>query len=220
MVRALQPGLLFLALIFLGVSCAEVTYRADNGFLNSAQAGAYEYPLLVQGGLCRDMDGEVGACVKRLPDNVALQMTIRSQPYAFRAQLTCSSELGADDSRDVSQGQDLTLEVPAAKYGTLRSFTCRVEVFPKDRPAEISAQAEVRVKLYDHTYVGRESMSVQERDGKSYLYMGDHAKYAKVCVGAVCRRYQETTVLEVPRGPSIFAYSESERMRFNYFNLR
>lgn len=208
-----------LALIILG-SCAETTYKPDHGFLNSAQAGAFEYPIMVNGTLCRDMDSQVGFCAKRIADNTQLQIKVSAQQYAYRFHVVCSQELGVDYSEEVVKDREALISIGPNSFDDLQSFTCIVEIFPKDRPEEVSAKARVSVVLYDHNYVGRERITMTERGEKSYLYLGDHAKYAKVCIGAECRRYKERTILEVPRGPTIFAYSESERMRFNYFSNR
>jgi len=215
--QAFFPWFLALAIVFLLVACAEITYEPDRSFLNSAQAGSFEYPMKVNGYLCQDMERVPGLCSKRLADNQALILSISPQLYAYRAQLTCSRDLGADRSVDVAKNEELTLRVEPERFGTLRSFTCIVEIFPADRAEELSAKAEVRVKLYDHRYVGRESMRINTVDGKRVLVTGANAKYSKVCLDDICTRHTEKTAVEIGAAARVFAYSESERMRFNYF---
>lgn len=199
---------LILLLTLLLSGCNSLKYESDIGFLNSAQANSMEYYAKINGTPCRDMDGIVGLCTKRLASNQELKIEMDARDYAYRFNLQCTSTLGVDFSQDVLAGKAFSFAISPEKFRDVRSFTCIGEVFPQDRDQEVSANWSVRVVVYDSQYQPREIVYVYE----NHLIFGKHARY----ITADGKRYSKKTSLK-GADQIRFAYSESERMRFNYW---
>lgn len=198
--------------LFVLTSCQSINYEADFGFLNSAQANSMEYFTLVNGSPCKDMDGKIGLCAKRIKSDQALQFKMDAKEYSYRFNLTCTSSLNADFSIDVEKGKVYEFSIPSDKFSNVRSFTCIGEIFPHDRDQEVSANWSVRVIVVDSEYLERELVYKTTRKGKEFLVFGKHARYVTVNG----KRYEKKPMVEYKGGPG---YSESERMRFNYWGL-
>ena len=82
----------------------------------------------------------------------------------------------------------------------------------------MSAKWEVRVKVVDSKYVGREDIYLLKYKGDDYLVLGQNAKYARVWHDGHWNRYQNKTYVKLKRTEGVQAYSESYQMRYNYFN--
>lgn len=212
----LWPPTLFLICFFcLGMSnCTTLKYEADIGFLNSAQANSYEYPIKVAGNECKDMDGRFGACVKQHRSDRDLGFRIDPQNYSYRLVVNCSSAIDSDFTVDVERERAYSWAIAWQKFSTVRSFTCIGEIFPQDRDNSLSGKWHVRVLIHDGEYSRREN--IYYRDG--HLVLGKHAKHSMVCHDGKCERHHEKTVVKTPRNS--FAYSESEVMRFNAYGRR
>lgn len=201
-----------LSLLFLlGASrCTSIKYEDDVNFLNSAQANAFEWMVMVDGKVCKDLDGEVGACTKRIKSDHSPTLKHDSRPYAYQVQLKCSQGSGVEDfSQDVEANKSWSYKIEASKI-TATSFTCIGEAFPQDRDNKLSAKWQVRFLVYDVEYERRE---ILQGDSRGFLF-GRFAKHAKACSSSGCKNFYKTTAVKFKNG--IKAYSESELMRFNY----
>ena len=195
-------------------SCQSIKYQNDSGFLNSAQANSYEYPLKVAGKLCKDLDGVPGACIKQFPSDQPIRFRLDAQEYGYRLAVNCSDSINSDFSVDVEDEKPYEWKIDPHKFANVRQFTCIGEIFPEDRDNSLSAKWHLRALIRDGQYVARERIYYHP---EGYLVLGKHSKYAKVCHSGSCERHDETTVLKVPKTAT--AYTESEVMRFNSYGL-
>jgi hypothetical protein len=202
----------YLMVGLLVFGCTSLPYKDDAGYLNSAQAGSYEFPVSVNGKPCKDMDGVLGACTKQIKNDQALVVDLPERPYAYRLDIQCSMPLGVSFPVDVQKNSPYRLEIKPEAFADLISWTCKGEVFPYDRDQAVSAMWQVRVLVRDPAYQGREK--IYTKDGK-VIVLGAHAKYSDICDSRGCRQEKEKTVAGY-KG-SVKAISESEVMRFNTF---
>lgn len=204
-----------LAVLFTLVfsSCQSLKYQADNAFLNSAQANSMEYFVRVNRKPCRDIDDKYGLCAKRIASNETLTFSMDQRPYAYRFELKCSSSVDTDFAIDIEAYKPFSFKIEPEQFEGVKSFTCIGEIFPHDRDQEVSATWSVRVVVYDHEYLEREIIYKKRERGRNFLVMGVHAKYVSING----KSYKRKPVVKV-KSKRIFAYSESERMRFNYFS--
>lgn len=217
--------LLFLAFVLTGCQHDPITYEPDTTFLVAADAGSPEFLVYINDGICRDMTGQVGLCARKLKSGEDIAFRTEPQAYAYRVHLVCSESVTGDQSFDIQQGQAWSYEIPYDKYKSARGFLCIGEVFPNDRPTTVSARFEVRFAVVDVHFVDRERIQVRQ-DGKGLVVvLGAHAAYGRVCVAAgsgdeeSCENIHESPVVHVAEGKpeEVFAWSESENMRFNYY---
>ena len=209
--------LILLLTIFLltACSCQPIKYSSDVGFLNSAQANSMEFLVRLNGSPCMDMDGKVGLCARRIANNESLIFTQGKRPYGYRIYLKCSNSVGVDESFDILPNAPFKYEIKPEKLEGVKSFTCIGEIFPFDRDQEISALWSARIIVLDNKYTKRETIYKIKKRKKDYLVMGKHAKY--VFLNGDWKN-KKTTVRV--KGNKNLAYSESERMRFNYWNVK
>jgi hypothetical protein len=210
---------IFIILFVMLVSCRStpIKYENDSGFLNSAQANSMEFPIKIKGKVCLDLEGITGLCSTRIDSSEDFVMTIDPQEYSYRYKLTCSRELNTDRSEDIIAGVPKRIIVPKLNITGLKSFICIGEIFPSDRPQELSAKWEVRVKVQDSKYQKRESIYETTNGKKNIIVVGKNALYTKVCYVEDCKSYikQTTIVKEAKQGLSV--YSESYNMRYNFY---
>lgn len=137
-----------LALIFLSLSaCSNLPYQDDTGLLNSSQADSPEFPIYIDGHLCKDSLGNPGVCNKRIEFKDSVEFHIDPQPYAYDLKISCDSEITAPPSVSVPKNSalDFELQPPYA----LNNFTCFGDVFPQDRPQPLGSKWEIRLTLKD-----------------------------------------------------------------------
>lgn len=199
--------ILILSLLSL-VACSPLEYKDDIGFLNSAQANSMEYLAKINGKVCKDVDGQVGLCAKRISNAENAIFTFDARPYSYRLNVKCTKELNFELSVDVLENKAFTFTIPKGNYSELLSFTCIGEVFPEDRDGQVSASFQVRFIVYDSQYRMREQIYFEG----SNIVLGQHAKYALVDGKA----HSKKTYLKLKKKP-VMAYSESKMMRFNYY---
>jgi hypothetical protein len=198
---------LFFSLLIL-VACGQLEYRADLNFLNSAQANSPEYLAFINGKPCKDMDGQIGLCAKRIRSDEKITMALDKRPYAYRLNVVCSSNVDFKLSVDVVEDKPFSFDILPASFGGLKSFTCTGEVFPQDRPQEVSAFWHARFVIYDKNYQAREEIY----SARDTIIFGQHAKYTLVNDEIVLKKKTTYNFKKVKR-----AFSESELMRFNYY---
>lgn len=189
------------------VSCQHIKYRADIGFLNSAQANSPEYLVLIGSKVCKDMDGIVGLCSKRVRSDRNIEFKMDKRPYGYRLNVTCSSNVNFTMSIDVLPEKSFEFSLPHENFSLVKSFTCLGEVFPMDRDQEVSAFWHARFVVYDGSYQAREKISQQG----DYLVLGQSARHISVDGKMVSKK----TAIKASGVKQV--YTESEQMRINYY---
>lgn len=208
--------LALLSISLLGSRCSSIKYEDDIGFLNSAQANAMEFYVSVDSIPCKDVEGNIGACTKRIKSDQDPILRHLPKPYAYTIDVRCTEGTGIGFSMDIEEGAAWEYAIPHSAFIDFRSFTCTGEIFPHDRDNALSARWQIRFIVFDTDYKERESIYIDD-DGN--IILGRYAKYARVCEDGDCKNYKERTVVKVDTGKEIVAFSESEVVRFNYFGL-
>jgi len=214
-------GLIFIIVTLFLVGCESLKYSDDLRFLNSAVANSPELYISINGKMCKDMEGKIGLCSKRIKSNETVKITFEKQPYVYTVHVQCSNQTGIDYSRKVLTSEQFLFEIKPSQYSTLRMFTCLVEVQPDDRAEGVSALAEIRFMVVDYAYVPREEMRIYSHKGKDYLVLGANAKHSIVYETnqqnqEVRKTYKEKTILRINNNrKKIRAFSESFSMRIN-----
>lgn len=218
----MKRTLLLLLFIFLNFACVKIPYQDDKGFINSAQANSFEFLVLVNGKVCKDMDGIVGMCSKRVKSTDSLEFKIEPLEYAYRLKVVCSKEIGVNFTRDYPANTPVTFTITPTDYQEVKTFVCIGELFPTDRPEEISFKWQIRVEVIDAKYLKREEIFVQETGGDRYLVLGQNARLSKVYINGKLHEHREKAIIKLPRKAvvaEVKAMSESYMGRFNYFGF-
>jgi hypothetical protein len=215
----MKEFLIIILMISMLTSCTspEIKYEADTGFLNSAQANSMEFPIKIKGKVCLDLEGITGLCSVRINSNEDFIMAVDPLEYGYRYKLTCTKEANADRSEDIIAKQPLKITIAKDNLTGLKSFICIGEIFPSDRDMEISARWEVRVKIQDAAYQKRESVYETVLNGKPLIVVGKNALYTRVCYVDDCKNYTKATMIPKQNKQGLRVYSESERMRYNFY---
>lgn len=196
------------------VGCSSITYQDDKGYLNSAQANSNEFPVSINGKICKDLDGNVGACLKSIASDKPIVITLPARPYSYRLQLTCSMPLGITFPVDVQKDMEWKFEIKPELFSDFRLWTCMGEVTPYDRDQMVSALWHLRVLVVSSDYQPREKIDLGSRAGTPYAVLGAYAKYSDWCDNEGCHADKKKTVVKYEG--TIRAFSESEVLRFNY----
>lgn len=228
--RRFRRGFIVLALawvalavaVFLTVGCQStpLAYQDDSGFLPAVAGGDPEYLAKVNGAPCVDMRGQVGMCALKVKALEDLQLTLDPEPYAYRLTLTCPDAVFGSQSFDVLANTGWAQVIPHEKMATLPAFLCIGEVYPADRPGQVSARFEVRVRVLATKLVDRERIQIEQGEKATTINLGAYALYGRVCVAGQCKavKRQPLVTWTPPVAPSaVTAYSESYSMRFNYW---
>jgi len=205
--------LLLVTTILVSCSCNPIKYKSDLGFMNSAQANSLEYFVRVNGSPCKDMDGKMGLCAKRIESNKALNFSMEAREYGYEFSLSCTKAINSDFTISIEKGKPYSFIIVPEKFLDVRSFTCIGEIVPNDRDQQISAKWYVRVVIFDGKYVEREAIYKTTKRKKDWLIFGKHARYVYING----KRFKKRTGIEIKGEGPFFGYSESERMRFNYY---
>jgi hypothetical protein len=209
----------FLGVVLLLGACTTLAYKDDIGFLVSAQAGSSEFPVYLNGKLCRDMEGLPGLCAKRLKSTEPLTFSFDAQSYSYSLNIRCTQGVDTIPPATVPSGEQYSFTLKAEAFAQFRSFTCIGEIFPQDRDSPISSQFEVRFSVVDARYLPREAIYLRDKDGKTGLVLGAHARTSHVFDEGKWKRYSKKTIVEIKGDPEqVKAYSESFAARFNYYN--
>lgn len=210
------PLLAISILAWLCPSCASLKYSDDVGFLVSAQADSPEFPVFINGKICKDTDGIPGLCSKRIRSNEPLVIKMDPRPYAYTIRMACTKELGESQAFAVPKNAPFEHAIAPEKFSSLKSFICIGEIFPDDRDLPISAKWEFRAKVEDRIYAQRETPYIRAKGKKNYLVLGQYAKFSNVFDEGQWKAYKEKTIVEIKGDPAkVVAYSESFNCRFN-----
>lgn len=198
--------LLVLALFFISCSC--IKYAPDTEFKNSSQANSFEYLVRINGEVCKDITGKVGACAIGVKSEEKIDFSFDSRPYGYRLKVECSSAQGFEEIFDVAKDMPFSFNI----VPSVKQFSCIGEIFPVDRKQSISAKWYARLLVQDSDYEKRETPYVYTDKKKKYLVMGSHSKYLNIDG----KDLDEKTVTLL-KNDNVKAYSESEMGRFNYY---
>lgn len=197
----------YLTMALFGASCQQLKYVSDSAFMNSAQANSAEYLARINDSVCKDVDGIIGLCAKRIKSDSPVKFSLDKRPYNYRLNVTCSSDIGFNLSVDVLSEKEFSFLIPAENISRVLSFTCIGEVFPADRSQQASAFWHSRFLVIDKNYRPREQIYTDERGAN----VGQHALHITLNDD---KSYRKKTVIKSKRIKRI--YSESQQMRFNY----
>ncbi len=205
--------------LIIACACLPIKYEGDLNFINAAQANSNEYMVQIKGPngwkVCKDIDGIVGQCSKRISSNETIQFKMDAREYGYRFYLRCTKGIGNPEPIDITPGSSHTFVLTPAQYAPNKIFECVGYIYPHDRDQEIYGKWFATFSVYDHYYREREKIYVDSKKGKKGIVFGKHARY----VHYNGKRYKKKTMLKLKRKDKVGrGYSESERMRFNYFN--
>lgn len=205
--------------MIISSSCSSmnIPYKNDTGFLNSAQANSFEFLVYINGKPCKDMDGLIGLCSKRIKNNENIEFSIDPLQYPYRLSLICTKELQFNFTKDYPADMANKFIITPIQYQGLKTFVCIGEIFPADRPEEISSKWQIRVEIVDQKYSNREEIYKIKKKWFTYLVFGQNAKYAKAYYYDRWHYYKKNTMVIIPSDENILASSESDTGRFNYF---
>lgn len=211
--RIKELAMTFLVLVLV-MGCNSIPYKSDKDYLNSAQAGSREYPVFVQGKLCKCMDGIPGLCSKRIASDETVLITIPPQQYAYRLQLSCSMDL-EEENIDVPENTEKVIEIQPYQYSPFLKWHCKAQVHPYDREQPMSASWRIDFSVHDAKYQAREKAYVFPENRRQYVVLGAHARYSHICYPNGCDLKEKKTSHQIAEN-FLFAWSESDVMRFNY----
>lgn len=213
-------GIYFSIILFLLSSCTNIKYRNDTGFQMPVTSGALESLIFVDSKPCKDIDGEIGLCSKRLFKDRSLELKIPPHDYNYNLNLICSKSINFNRSIDVLKGQEIEIVIEEDNYQHVTHFTCIGEILPMDR-GFVSHKFEVRVRLIDPEYVKRNEITVYNKGRKYYLILGQYSRYSQVYRNNKWEYYDRKTVLKIKKDEinTIKAMSESESGRMTYYNM-
>lgn len=189
--------------------CVNLDYKSDLGFMPSAFGNSPEYLLKLNGTVCKDTDGFIGFCAKRIKSNQDLVINIIPQQYAYTFQLDCTDTVGSDTSFDVLAGVQLNHVIPAIKYQDQEVFNCTVDILPHYGPEPVAAFAAFRIMVVNKDYISLDSIVQQGR----YIVMGRHSYLSNV--GG--KEYKEKPFVVGDETLPVIVQSYS--MRFSYRGL-
>jgi hypothetical protein len=196
--------------MFLFLLGCTLDYAPDKGFFNSAQANSFEFPIRINGNICKDMDNHIGLCVKQVESNIPLKVELPARPYSYMLVIKCSAGLGFNKKFSVPKGEAFIYSIK--DYKEEQYFQCIGEIFPDNR-LEVSAKYAYYIKVVDSNYVSREEI---HKINKNFI-VGKHARYVTVCKRDKCKLRNKATLVKDLREKITSIFSESEQMRFNFW---
>jgi hypothetical protein len=185
----------------------------EHTYWPSGLANSPEFPVKINGELCKNSAGEMGGCYIRIRDDHQTMFEIMPLPYSYRLSFKCTKNLDFPpiDERDYSAKEAVYIAIERDQYNGQTSFMCTGRIFPDDRNEPINSFFEVRVRLVRPEYIGREQM---HHTGK-YQVFGKNALHSMWYVDDEWKYGHKKTYLETKK--HILAFSESHNMRWNYY---
>lgn len=200
-------------------NCSQIKYKSDSGLMAPYQAGILEFLVKINGHNCKDMSGSIGSCTLQLSTRNNIKIAIMAQKYDYSVHLVCSSNINYEYSNDIPKNLPHVIEINKEIYAYVTQFICIGKITPSDRDF-MSARWEMRIRVFNGQYVQRANGFIFKKKKKTYLNLGKHAKYVWVYDKDKWKYHRKRPVIRV-RGDlnKLQAYSESEIMRFNYYNF-
>lgn len=206
----------------LALTACATLYQDDLNLLVSAQANSPEFPVYLNGHLCKDAAGSPGACSMKIRTTDTLSLHFDAQVYPYVMTFSCTSPMHIDPLT-VAPNQPADVQITPSMFAGKLDFICIGEAVPQDgRPQTVSANWEVRIVVADTKYIQREDITFTKDGSDTYVNLGQYAKSAWVFDGKAWKSYEKTTSVKLDGGvdqSAVRAYSQSFQMRFNYLNM-
>ncbi len=204
----------FLVIILLLSNCAHssLPFQIDLAYKSSGEAGSYEQAVLLNGKVCKDLDGRPGSCILTLKKSLSLSVSLLPRSYAFGLFLSCNN--GISFKKDIEANKAFSVTISPDRWANVEEVNCIGVVSPLDRPEPITSKFRFIVELISIDYSYREEIYLE--DGK--INLGHFALYSQLLVLPQNKHIQlsKQTVIDWPKGATnVFAESESYKARFN-----
>lgn len=202
------------ALLLLLSNCAHssLPFQMDLGYTSSGEAGSYEQAVLLNGKVCKDLDGRPGSCILTLKNSLPLSVSLLPRPYAFGLFLSCNN--GISFKKDIEANKAFSVTISPDRWLAVDEVNCIGVVSPLDRPEPITSKFRFIIELVVSNYSYREEIYLD--DGK--INLGHFALYSQLLVLPQNKhiKLSKQTVIDWPKGAThVFAESESYKSRFN-----
>jgi len=143
-----------LVFVVMLAGCRDLPYKPDSGYLPSAVGNSAEWPVWVQGKVCKDLDGTVGFCAVRVQAGRDIRIQTMAQQYAYTARLSCTTEVMPYPVEvTLPAGSGYTFTVPASSFINARYFNCTVLITPRDREEPVSSFSRMSLLVVAKSYV-------------------------------------------------------------------
>ena len=207
-------------ILLLVVSCTSLKYVSDDGFVLPTTGGSLESLVFIDSMPCKDMEGMIGVCTKRLVRDRDLEIELPPRDYAYNVNVTCSANINFSNNYDVPEKSTFTVKINKDLYDDEKQFFCIGSIAPMDRGV-VTHKFEIRVRLVDTDYIKRNNITVYEKGSSYYLITGQYAKYVQVFKDGKWKYYNKKPFIKVKKKDlkKIKVISESESGRLNYFNM-
>lgn len=168
---------ILVALFFGAAACVGLEYEEDLLVMGSAAAGSPEFPVTVNGKLCRDNDGLPGFCAVRHQRGADFEVRVETLQYDATVEWDCTRAVQPfTETYTVRKGDPAKkLTVGKEMFGLSRVFSCTVKVLPLDRPEPIASFARISVSLVDEKYI---ALPRPYPSGRGFVF-GSNAHYVK-----------------------------------------
>lgn len=206
-------------LLFSFISCAPSHFANDSEYPVAASVNSPEFPVYVNGIICKDMDSITGFCTKRIA-NTGFKLTIDPRPYPYKVAVTCNTTIPFSKELDAPGNAHIDIVVDASYYKGQDSFACLGQIFPIDGRESVSSKFDIRFRVVGEKYAAREEIYEAPIGSTPSLILGDYALHSTVCGPGGCRQYSKAPYVTLDKFGHTYAYSESYQMRFNYYEAK
>lgn len=195
-------------------SCAhsQIPFQLDLAYKSSGEAGSYEYPLLINNEVCKDMKGKPGSCVLNSKRNLPISLNFLPQLASFSLSIFCQN--GISFKKDVEAGKQFTVTLGADKFVGLNELQCGGVIQRHDIPEPVTSQFRFWLLFIDADYQGREEIYWNG----DKIILGRFAMYGNGLTFPTnehIKTFQQTS-LKWPRGAErVCLATESYKARWN-----
>jgi len=210
---------LFLLLALISSGCqsrSEIKYMDDSAFLSPTSANSPEAFVSVNNFPCVDVEGIPGLCSIRIKQNQSLKISLSGKPYPYQLSLVCSENVKVNQEFSLPAKEKFSFEISSQNFKSMKSFICIGEIYPQDRPEEVSSKFEIRVKILDENYETGEQIRLEKQSDGYYLNFGKYAKYVHVYDQGKWYFYSKSPSVKVS-SPDVFAIAETQTCRYSFF---
>jgi hypothetical protein len=204
-----------MVIISLVTSCSSCKYEHDVSFLGSALANSPEFLIKFKdknGQTCKDVDGKIGLCAKRIRANEKLSLWHMPRPYSYTLKITCTGNY--EETISIQKNESYILKIDTQLFP--KTFFCRGEVFPNVRKS--SAFWDITIIKIDERYEELEKPRVVKNRFKTKFYLGVNSRFSTRLSKNKTKHYSKKTLINFYRNSDII--SESQNMRFGYHETR
>lgn len=211
--------LLALLTAFTITSCKSIKYEADIGdkIIPSGYAQSPEFPVSVNGRICKDVDNIQGFCTIRVKSNESLKIMLANRPYPFKVTIKTSNNISFQKiSIDVLPNTNQEIVIPFDTYNNQNVYNVSGEIFPADRPLPVSAIFDIRVRIIDKDYLSYQTPYHSLE--KNLSVYGQNSLHTNILYANNVWDYKyKTTYQEKVYNSPCMIITETEKMRFSYY---